>query len=115
MLPNGTLLVIFAALVIVMQVWLFKAIPPKKITSKYSKMTLLLSIIPFVNNWKSAVHPGDDMDAILKYRKAVIRFLLIVVVSGFFVCMYLYLEYAYWTTKKAIMSYTARIGVSVME
>jgi hypothetical protein len=91
-LSNGTVFLIFVAAIIVMQVWLFKAFPPKKITNKYSKTILLLSVIPLVNKWKNAVDPGDDMDAILKYRRAVIRFSLLVVISFFFLCIYLYLK-----------------------
>jgi len=92
MLADGTLLVIWAVLVIAMQIWLFKAAPPKEFIKKYSRTMLLLSIIPFMNSWRNSVEPGD-MEIIERYRKEAIRYVFILIVSGTLVCTYLYLKH----------------------
>lgn len=92
MLAGGTLLVIWTVLIIATQVWLFKAAPPKDFIKKYSRRMLLLSIIPFMNSWKNSVEPGD-MKIIERYRKRVIQYVFILVVSGALVCAYLYLKW----------------------
>jgi len=91
MLAGKTLLVIWTVLVIAMQVWLFKAAPPKEFIRKYSRRILLLSIIPFMSSWKNIVEPGD-VEIIERYRKKMFWYVFIVVVSGATVCTYLYLQ-----------------------
>jgi hypothetical protein len=92
MSTDSFFLLSWAAFVIVLQVWLFMAAPPKTIVNKYSRLLLLRSMLPFVKTWRRNVEPSD-MDVIQRYRRRAVPYLFMLVVSWIVLCAYFYLRY----------------------
>jgi len=92
MSTDNIVLVSWGVLIIALQVWLFLAVPPKNLIKKYSRLLLLRSMLPFAKTWKRSIE-APDIEAIQRYRKRAIPYLLILVLSGIILCTYFYFRY----------------------
>lgn len=91
MSTDNIVLLSWAVLIIGLQVWLFMAAPPKKLVKKYSGLILLRSILPS-KTWQRNIDAAD-VELVQRYRKRVIPYLFILVLSGIVVGTYFYLRY----------------------
>ncbi len=89
---DAAVLLFWAVLVIGLQVWLYKAAPPKTFVQKYSWRVLFLSMLPLVTTWKARIELADT-ETVQKYRKRAAVYLFILVLSLILVCTYFYLRY----------------------
>jgi len=92
MSTDSIFLLAWAAFMIVLQVWLFLAAPPKTIVNKYSRLLLVRSMLPFEKTWRQNIEPSD-MAAIQRYRRRAVPYLFILLLSWIVLCGYFYLRY----------------------
>ena len=92
MSTDNIVLLAWAVFVIVLQVWLFLAVPPKTVVNKYSRLLLVRSMLPFVKTWRRNIE-ASDMEAVQRYRKRAVAYLFMLFLSGIVLCLYFYLRY----------------------
>src|SRR5690242_2349630 len=77
--------------------WALRAIPPKDILNKYTKLDLFLSRLPFTESWKKHVSI-EDQPRFSKYRNRLFLAQTTMILSGIFLVLFVQLWLAYRNT-----------------
>ena len=77
--------------------WARRAIPPKDILNKYSKLDLFRSRLPFIESWKQHVSI-EDQPKFSKYRNRLFLAQATMILTGIFLVLFVQLWLAYRNT-----------------